>query len=278
MLSGRAKLAGVMGWPVDHSRSPRLHGYWLAHYGIDAAYVAFPVAPENLPVALRALPLLGIAGVNLTVPHKEKALAAMDTLSPAARRIGAVNTVVVRDGKLHGDNTDGFGFLESVKASVPGWLPASGPATVIGAGGAARAILAALIDGGAPRVSLVNRSEARAQELANEFGGPLVVRSWADRDAALADAALLVNATTLGMTGQPPLDLALDRLPPNAAVCDIVYTPLETPLLAAARARGNPTIDGLGMLLHQARPGFEAWFGVSPAVTAQLRTFVIQGL
>ena len=278
ILSGRAKLAGVMGWPVGHSRSPRLHGYWLAHYGIDGAYVPLPVAPENLPRALRALPLFGIAGVNLTVPHKEKALPAMDTLTSAARRIGAVNTVVVRDGKLHGDNTDGFGFVESLRSSVPEWRPAAGPATLIGAGGAARAILAALIEAGVPRVCLVNRTEARAEALAREFGGPIGVIPWADRETALEGVALLVNTTTLGMTGQPPLDLALDRLAPTAAVCDIVYTPLETALLAAARARGNPSIDGLGMLLHQARPGFESWFGVAPAVTAQLRTFVIQGL
>jgi shikimate dehydrogenase len=278
ILSGKARLAGVMGWPVGHSRSPRLHGYWLAHYGIDGAYVPFPVAPENLERALRALPLLGIAGVNLTVPHKEKALAAMDALTPAARRIGAVNTVIVRDGKLHGDNTDGFGFIESLKAALPEWRPAAGPATVIGAGGAARAILAALIDAGVQQLCVVNRTEARTEALAREFGCAIGVTPWAARDEALEGAALLVNATTLGMAGQPPLEFALDRLPQAAAVYDVVYTPLETALLAAARARGNPSIDGLGMLLHQARPGFEAWFGIAPTVTAQLRTFVIQSL
>ena len=278
IVSGKAKLAGIMGWPVSHSRSPRLHGYWLAHHGIDGAYVPFPVAPENLEAALRALPLLGIAGVNLTAPHKEKALPIMDTASPAATRIGAVNVVVVRGSSLHGENSDGFGFLENLKASAPGWRPQSGPAVVIGAGGAARAVLAALTDAGIPRLRIVNRTMERAESLAHDLGGPIEVDPWADRDAALDGAALLVNTTTLGMSGQPALELSLDRLPTDAVVCDIVYAPLETALLAAARARGHPTVDGLGMLLHQARPAFEAWFGIAPAVTAALRAFVLQSL
>lgn len=278
ILSGRAKLAGVMGWPVGHSRSPRLHGYWLAHHGIDGAYVPLPVAPEDLEQALKALPLLGLAGVNLTIPHKEAALALMDRLEPRARRIGAVNTVVVRDNELVGDNSDGFGFLENVRESAPDWRPAAGPALVLGAGGTARAVAAALLDAGVPEVRIANRTAARAERIAAAFGGPIRLYAWSDQTKALKDAMLLVNTTSLGMAGAPPLDLALDGLPPDTVVSDVVYMPLETELLAAARARGHRTADGLGMLLHQARPGFAAWFGVEPEVTPQLRAFVLEGL
>jgi len=275
-LTGRARLAGVVGWPVAHSRSPRLHGFWLEKHGIDGAYVPIAVRPENLATALRALPLLGFSGVNVTVPHKEAALAAVDRASDAARRIGAVNTIVIdADGQLEGSNTDGFGFLENLAAALPGWRASDGAAVLLGAGGAARAIAAALADGGAPEIRLVNRTPERARRLAAEIGGPFRIVAWSERAAALADAALLVNATTLGMAGQPPLDLALSALPGDAVVNDIVYAPLETPLLAAARARGNRVVDGLGMLLHQARPGFAAWFGVAPQVTAALRDFVL---
>ena len=275
-LTGRARLAGVVGWPVAHSRSPRLHGFWLEKHGIDGAYVPIAVRPENLATALRALPLLGFSGVNVTVPHKEAALAAVDRASDAARRIGAVNTIVIdADGRLEGSNTDGFGFLENLAAALPGWRASDGAAVLLGAGGAARAVAAALVDGGAPEIRLVNRTPERARRLAAEIGGPFRIVAWSERAAALADAALLVNATTLGMAGQPPLDLALSALPGDAVVNDIVYAPLETPLLAAARARGNRVVDGLGMLLHQARPGFAAWFGVAPQVTAALRDFVL---
>jgi len=275
-LTGRARLAGVVGWPVAHSRSPRLHGFWLEKHGIDGAYVPIAVRPENLATALRALPLLGFSGVNVTVPHKEAALAAVDRASDAARRIGAVNTIVIdADGRLEGSNTDGFGFLENLAAALPGWRASDGAAVLLGAGGAARAVAAALADGGAPEIRLVNRTPERARRLAAEIGGPFRIVAWSERAAALADAALLVNATTLGMAGQPPLDLALSALPGDAVVNDIVYAPLETPLLAAARARGNRVVDGLGMLLHQARPGFAAWFGVAPQVTAALRDFVL---
>ena len=278
ILSGRAKLAGVMGWPVGHSRSPRLHGYWLAHHGIDGAYVPLPVAPEDLEQALKALPVLGFAGVNLTIPHKEAAFALMDRLEPTARRVGAVNTIMVRDSELIGDNTDGFGFLENVKGVVSGWRPAAGPALVLGAGGTARAVVATLLDAGVPEIRVVNRTAARGEAIAAALGGPIRLYAWSDRARALESTMLLVNTTSLGMAGAPPLDLALDRLPPQAVVNDVVYTPLETELLAAARARGHPAVDGLGMLLHQARPGFAAWFGVKPEVTPQLRAFVLQGL
>ncbi len=275
-LTGRSRIAGVIGWPVAHSHSPRLHGYWLRRHDIDGAYVPLPVRPEHFAAALRTLPMLGFAGVNVTVPHKEEALAVVDRVSAEARRIGAVNTVVVAlGGVLEGRNTDGLGFVENLLASVRGWNPASGPAAIIGAGGAARAIAAALLDAGAPELRVVNRTAGRAERLAADLGGHVAVHGWGDRAKALDDAALLVNATSLGMAGQPPLDLPLDRLPPTAIVNDIVYSPLETRLLAAARARGNTAVDGLGMLLHQARPGFSAWFGVDPEVTPELRRFVV---
>lgn len=276
-LSGRSRIAGVMGWPVAHSRSPRLHGYWLRTYGIDGAYIPLPVRPENFVAALRALPMLGFAGVNVTVPHKEAALNAVDRSDPAARRIGAVNTIVTAaDGTLDGRNSDGFGFMENLRAGVPGWSPKAGPAVIVGAGGAARAVAVALLDGGAPEIRIVNRTTERAERLSQDIGGPFRVYGWAERSSALGDAALLVNTTTLGMSGQPLLELALDRLPTAAVVNDTVYSPLETPLLAAAKARGNRVVDGLGMLLHQARPGFAAWFGVEPAVTPELRRFILE--
>lgn len=281
-LTGKGRLAGVIGWPIGHSRSPQLHGHWLARYRIDGAYVPMAVPPERLQAALRGLAALGFRGCNVTVPHKEAAMALVDELDPLARRIAAVNTIVVReDGSLFGTNTDGFGFLANLQAGASldagegGWSAAAGPAVVIGAGGAARAVIVALADAGAPEIRLANRTRARAETLAAELGGPIAVVDWADRAAALDGAALLVNTTTEGMVGRPPLDLPLDALPPAALVNDIVYAPLETPLLAAARARGNPVVDGLGMLLHQARPGFEAWFGVAPTVDAALRAAVL---
>jgi shikimate dehydrogenase len=275
-LSGRARLAGVMGWPIGHSLSPRLHGYWLRRYGLDGAYVPLPVTPERLEQALRALPALGFRGVNLTIPHKEKALAVVDRASQAARRIGAINTVVVEDGgELVGDNTDGFGFLANLKGDCAGWRAENGPAVLLGAGGAARAVGLALLDAGAPELRLVNRTRGRAEALAGELGERAQVRDWQERDLALDGAALLVNTTSLGMTHQPPLEIALDALPQSAIVTDIVYTPLETPLLAAARARGHAVVDGLGMLLHQGRPGFRAWFGVDPEVTDALRRVML---
>jgi shikimate dehydrogenase len=278
-ISGAAKLAGVMGWPVAHSRSPALHGFWLAHHNIDGAYVPLPVQPENLHRVLRALPMMGFAGCNITIPLKEDAMKAVDEYDAAARRAGAVNTVIVQPrGILLGSNTDGFGFLENLRAGVPGWQAASGPAVVLGAGGASRAIVAALIDAGAPEIRLVNRTPERAASLAKTLGGPVRGIAWNDREKALAGAALLVNATSLGMEGQPALDLSLAALPESAVVNDIVYVPLETPLLAAARARKNPSVDGLGMLLHQGRPGFAAWFGVLPEVTPELRRAMIATL
>lgn len=279
IVSGKARLAGVVGWPVAHSVSPRLHNYWLERLSIDGAYVPLAVRPEDFAEALRLLPRMGFAGVNVTVPHKEAALAAVDEAEPLARSIGAVNTVVVRpDGGLLGRNTDAFGFLENLRSGAPHWHPAHKPAVVVGAGGAARAVCVALLDAGVPEIRLVNRTAGRAEALADALGEQIILVPWAERAAALDRAALLVNATTLGMEGQPPLDLDLGGLAPDAVVTDVVYTPLETPLLEAAAARGNPTVDGLGMLIHQARPGFEAWFGVAPEVTPELRAFLAQAL
>ncbi len=277
-VTGKARLAGVMGWPVGHSRSPQLHGHWLRRYGIDGAYVPLAVPPEGLEAALRGLPAMGFRGCNVTIPHKAAAAALVDTLDLMAERIGAVNTVVVApDGSLAGSNTDGFGFMENLKQGVADWSAAAGPALVVGAGGAARAVIAALLDAGTERVLLCNRTAEKAQALAHTLDpGRIELPGWADRADAVGAAALVVNTTSLGMTGQPALDLPLDALPPDAVVTDLVYAPLKTPLLVDAAARGNRTVDGLGMLLHQARPGFAAWFGVEPVVDAALRRAVLE--
>lgn len=275
ILSGKAKLAGVLGWPVGHSRSPRLHGFWLEQHGIDGAYLPLPVRPEDFEAVVRALPRMGFKGANVTVPHKEAALALSDEVEPLARRIGAVNTLVVReDGSILGRNTDAFGFIENLRQGCPGFSAAKGPAVVLGAGGAARAVVAALQDDGCPEIRLLNRTRARAEDVAAALGERITVSDWDHRAEACAGAALLVNTTTLGMNGQPPLEMPLDPLPVDALVTDIVYAPLMTDLLRTAAARGNPVVDGLGMLLHQGRPGFAAWFGVMPEVTDELRQFV----
>jgi shikimate dehydrogenase len=278
-ITGAAKLAGIIGWPVAHSRSPVLHGYWLQRYGIDGAYVPMAVKPENLRRALQTLPALGFAGCNITIPHKEEALHLVDSHEASALRAGGVNTVVLdAGGKLIGSSTDGYGFIAALRAIVPSFAPAQAPSVVLGAGGAARAVVAALLDHGAQEIRLVNRTPERAARLAKDLGGEVRGIAWDKRGDALAGAGLLVNATSLGMEGQPALELPLHALPTEALVNDIVYVPLETPLLAAARARGNRCVDGLGMLLHQAQPGFKAWFGVEPAVDDGLRQAVLATL
>jgi shikimate dehydrogenase len=280
--TGKTRLAGIMGWPVAHSRSPALHNFWLDEHGIDGAYVPLPVHPDRLEQALRALPMLGFRGCNLTIPHKQMALSIVDRVEPLARRIGAINTVVVAaDGSLDGSNTDVFGFCENLRDSAADWDPAAGPAVVLGAGGAARAVVAALIEARVPRIRLVNRTLARAERVAADLEvRPDLVSThpWSARDCALEDAGLLVNTTSLGMAGEPALEIGLARLPPHAVVVDIVYVPLETSLLAAARQRGHRVVDGLGMLLHQGRPGFEAWFGTPVRVTRELRAAVLTTL
>jgi shikimate dehydrogenase len=271
----RFLLAGVMGWPVMHSRSPKLHNHWLAQYGLTGTYLPLAVKADGLRAALRALPALGFSGCNLTIPHKEAALRIVDQVDPLARRIGAMNCVVVApDGSLAGYNFDAFGYVASIKEAQPGWRADRGPIVMIGAGGGARAVLVGLIDEGAHEIRLINRTPARAQALALELGGPIKAMAWGDREAALAGAAMLINTTNQGMVGEPPLDLALDKLPKNALVSDIIYIPRETPLLIAAKKRGNPTVNGLGMLLHQARPAFQAWFGIMPEVTGELRALI----
>lgn len=276
-ISGRARLAGVIGWPVAQSLSPRLHGYWLRHYGIDGAYVPLAVRPEDFASVLKALPRMGFVGVNVTLPHKESALGAVDDVDATAHEIGAVNTIdVTAEGRLAGRNTDAFGFIENLKRGAPEWEASLGPAVVLGAGGAARAVCHALADAGVAEIRIANRTLARAQAIAGAVGANVV--PWDERSAALDGAAVVVNATNLGMEGNSPLELDLAALPARAVVNDIVYNPLETGVLKAAAARGNPVVDGLGMLLHQARPGFAAWFGTEPEVTEELRAFVLRGL
>ncbi len=271
----RFLLAGVMGWPVMHSRSPRLHNYWFERYGLAGTYVPLAIKPEGLEKALRALPALGFAGCNLTIPHKEQALRIVDHADDRAKRIGAISCVTVNpDGSLTGTNNDWYGFVENLREAFPGWRGDAGPAVVIGAGGASRAVVDALIHEGATEIRLINRTRARAQSLADALGGPVTVLDWDQRHSALEGAALLVNATSQGMVGNPPLDLSLNALPRTAAVCDIVYIPGETPLLKAARERGNRTVNGLGMLLHQGRPAWRSWFDREVEVTRELRALI----
>ena len=275
MSDQRFVLAGVMGWPVAHSRSPVIHKHWIAKHGLKGSYVQLPVQPENLEDAIRGLKGLGIAGCNVTVPHKVRAMALMDELHPVARRMQAINTIVVReDGSLYGMNNDGAGYVQSLRDADPAWRGDAGPVLLLGAGGAARAIVVALLDEGAPEIRICNRTRDKAQVLADEFGPLVKVVDWAEREDAQAGVSLLVNSTTLGMHGQSPLELRLDALPAQALVSDAIYIPLETPLLAAARVRGHRTVNGLGMLLNQARPAFKAWFGVMPEITPELRAAI----
>jgi shikimate dehydrogenase len=269
------KRACVIGWPVEHSRSPSIHRYWLAQYGIDGAYEKEPVGPEDLAGFLGGLEQRGYAGANVTLPHKEAALRLAAVADEAARAIGAANTLWLdQAGRLCAGNTDAYGFITNLEAEAPGWNEGRRPVMVLGAGGAARAIVHGLLSEGAASIVLTNRTRGRADALAHAYGPSVTVIDWDDRHRALARCGLLVNATSLGMTGKEPLDLDLAALPANAVVADIVYSPLQTELLAAARARGNRTVDGLGMLLYQAVPGFERWFGVRPEVTPELRAHV----
>ena len=269
-------LAGVMGWPVAHTRSPAIHNHWIAKHGLKGAYVQLPVHPDRLEAALRGLPALGFAGCNVTVPHKVSAMHFMDELHPTAQRVAAINTIVVQpDGSLLGMNNDGAGYIQSLRDADPTWRGDAGPALVLGAGGAARAIVVALLDEGVPELRITNRTLERAQALAEAFGDRVKVVPWAERNEAMAGISLLVNTTTQGMHGQPPLDVALDALPAAAMVSDAIYIPMETPLLAQGRLRGHRTVNGLGMLLNQARPAFKAWYGVMPEITPELRAAIL---
>ena len=274
--SNQFKLAGVMGMPVFQSRSPMLHNYWIKKHNVKGAYGHFPVQIDNVEAAVRGLSALGIAGCNITQPHKIMAMTLMDELSPLAQRIGAINCIVVQpDGSLHGFNNDGFGYIQSLKDANPLWRADSGPIVVLGAGGAARAVVISLMDEGAQEIRLINRTRAKADALASVNTQVVKTFDWSERDAALEGAAMLVNTTNQGMYGQPPLEIQLDALPKSAMVSDLIYIPLETPLLAAARVRGNATVNGLGMLLNQAIPAFEVWFGVRPEITDELRQSIL---
>ena len=271
----RFLLAGVMGWPVMHSRSPMLHNYWFKRHGLAGTYLPLAIRPEGLAGALRALHPLGFAGCNLTIPHKEEAMKIVDEVDTLAKSIGAISCVIVgRDGSLSGTNNDCYGFIHAVRQEQPGWRVDAGPIAVIGAGGGSRAVCYGLAQEGAKEIRLINRTPGRARSIAEEFGGPIKALPWDERHDALEGAAMVVNTTSQGMVGNPQLDIKLDKLPKTALAADIIYIPLETPFLAAARKRGNRTVNGLGMLLNQGRPAWKAWFGIEPAVTPELRAMV----
>jgi len=271
----RFLLAGVMGWPVMHSRSPMMHNYWFKKHGLAGSYVPLAIRPEHLSAALRGLHPLGFAGVNVTIPHKQEAMKIVHEVDTLAKSIGAISCVIVRsDGSLAGTNNDCYGFIHAVRQEQPGWRADAGPVVVIGAGGGSRAVCYGLAQEGAREIRVVNRTLARAKGIAQEFGGPIRALPWEQRREVLEGAAMVVNTTSCGMVGQPALDIELDKLPQSALVADIIYIPLETSFLAAARKRGNRAINGLGMLLNQGRPAWKAWFGIEPEVTAELRAIV----
>ena len=268
----------VIGWPIKHSRSPLIHGYWLDHYNLAGTYTKMAVAPEDFESFIGSMAKSGIAGANITVPFKELAFRLADHADMAATAIEAANTLWLRDGELHASNTDGYGFLANLDAGAPGWDASDLAVAVLGAGGAARGIIQALMSRGINSIRLTNRTRQRAEVLAEYFGGALSVTDWNKRNEVLADCGLVINTTSLGMEGCPPLEMDLSRLPGNAVVTDLVYAPLKTELLKAAEERGHLIVDGLGMLLHQAVPGFEKWFGVRPEVTPELRALIVSDL
>ncbi|MCF3974350.1 shikimate dehydrogenase [Paracoccus salsus] len=271
-----APLAGVIGMPIAHSRSPALHGHWLRRYGIKGYYVPLPVMPEHLADVLRILPRAGFVGVNVTIPHKEAILGLADAVTDRAALIGAANTLIFRpDGKIHADNTDGYGFIANLRQNAPDWQADAGPAAVIGAGGAARAVVASLLDSGVRELRITNRTRLRSEQIKAEFGARVVVYDWAQAGNMLEGAQTVVNATSLGMEGKQALRIPLEALSPGALATDLVYTPLMTPFLIEAQGRGCRIVDGLGMLLHQAAPGFERWFGQRPEVDDDTRRAVI---
>lgn len=269
-------LAGVIGHPIAHSRSPALHGFWLRRYRVKGHYIPMDVAPADLETTLRHLPKIGFVGLNVTLPHKEAILKIADVITDRAALIGAANTLIFRkDGKIHADNTDGAGFVANLRQNAPHWVPAAGPAAVFGAGGAARAVVAALIEVGVPEIRIANRSRPRAEALRADFGAKLVVYDWVQAANMLEGAATVINTTSLGMAGKPEFRVPLDAIEPGAVVNDLVYNPLKTTFLAEAEQRGATIVDGLGMLLHQAAPGFERWFGPTPAVDEATRQAVL---
>ena len=276
MNDTRIPLAGVIGAPVAHSKSPRLHGHWLRTYGLRGHYIPMHVASEDLEEVIAALPKLGFVGTNVTIPHKERVLSLADSVSDRAAVMGAANTLTFReDGTLMADNTDGYGFIENLRSGAPDWKASDGPAAVIGAGGAARAVLASLIEAGCPEVRLTNRTKTRSEALRQEFGTKITVVDWVQSGNMFDGAALVVNASSLGMDGKAEMRIPLDDISADAVVTDLVYTPLQTPLLQHADRIGARSVDGLGMLLHQAVPGFERWFGRRPEVDEATRQAVL---
>ncbi len=277
MTSSKIPLAGVIGSPIAHSRSPQLHQHWLKTYGIRGYYIPMDIAAVDLKQAILTLPKMGFVGVNITIPHKEAVLEIADLVTDRAALIGAANTLIFRkDGKIHADNTDGYGFLENLRSGAPDWRPRQGPAAVLGAGGAARAVLASLLDAGVPEIYLSNRTRVRAEKLQSDFGHKVQVIDWVQAGNMIEDATLVVNTSSLGMEGKPALRVPLDGLKRNMVVTDLVYAPLRTGLLQAAEAAGCTTVDGLGMLLHQAVPAFERWFGHRPTVDDATRAAALR--
>lgn len=276
-MSDKIPLAGVIGSPIAHSKSPQLHRHWLKTLGLRGDYIPMDVATQDLEMVLRTLPKAGFVGVNITIPHKEAALEIADLVTDRATLIGAANTLIFRkDGQIHADNTDGYGFVENLRAGAPEWVAQSGPATVLGAGGAARAVIASLLDAGVPEIMLTNRTRVRAEKLADDFGKKVTVVDWVQAGNILEESALVVNTTSLGMIGKPTMRVPLDGLRKGSVVTDLVYTPLKTDLLAAAEAADCVTVDGLGMLLHQAVPAFERWFGQRPVVDSAARAAALR--
>jgi len=277
MSYNRIPLAGVIGSPVAHSKSPQLHAHWLKVNGLQGHYIPMDVSTTDLEQVLTLLPKMGFVGVNITVPHKEKVLDIADLITDRATLIGAVNTLIFRDdGKIHGDNTDGYGFINNLRQGAPDWNPKAGPAAILGAGGAARAVVASLLDAGVPEILISNRTRVRAEALRDDFGKRLEVIDWVQAGNMFDDAVTVVNTTSLGMMGKPPLRVPLDGLRKGTVVNDLVYAPLKTDFLAEAEAMGCVTVDGLGMLLHQAVPAFERWFGVRPEVDSATRAAVLR--
>ena len=269
-------VAAVLGHPINHSKSPKLHNYWLSLFDIDGHYVPLDIDPRNFENSIRALSGLGFVGANVTIPYKEKVLKIADKISDRAAIIGAANTLTfLQDGRIYADNTDGYGFLQNIKCKYNDWTAGEGTSVVFGAGGASRAILGALIEDGANDIILANRTRSRADQLRSDFGAKIKVVDWMKVQNYLSDASTVINATSLGMDGKADLPIPLQGLNKNTLVTDIVYTPLNTPLLENAAKRGCRTVDGLGMLIHQAIPGFERWFGVKPDVSENLRKLLI---
>jgi shikimate dehydrogenase len=277
MSMDKIPLAGVIGSPIAHSKSPQLHGHWLRVNGLKGHYIPMDISPSDLETVLRTLPKMGFVGLNVTVPHKERVMEYAELVTDRATLIGAANTLIFRkDGRIHADNTDGYGFIQNLRENAPQWNPKAGPAAVLGAGGAARAVVASLLEAGVPEILISNRTRVRAEALKEDFGKRLTVVDWVQAGNMLEDAVTVVNTTSLGMIGKPPLRVPLDGLRKDAVVTDLVYAPLKTRLLAEAEEAGCVTVDGLGMLLYQAVPGFERWFGVRPVVDSAARAAALR--